>query len=212
MNTTIHHGTIATASNPVVTQAMIAKKMGVSPATVSHCLNGYSSMPASTIALVKATAKEMGYKTLSERKALRQQKKEEDYLLSHNFPSREVETRRMEYLRAQGYSNADIAKAIGRGKMTVYRRIGSQPKDMTSANCAYGQKKRAQLNEHRRIVAADHTVNVYNAIVTDIAEVKSKMITLEGRLKEIRPDAIKASRISKVKMIRDISDTAHPIQ
>ena len=83
---------------------------------------------------------------------------------------------------------------------------------MTAANRAYGGKKRAQLNDHRRIVAADHTVNVYNSIVTDLAEVKSKVVTLEGQLKEIRPDAIKASRISKVKMIQDIPDTAHPIQ
>lgn len=217
MNTTINTTPIAVASNPV-TAEMIAKRLGLSKKTVNACMSKdavrYSQK---TVDLIRKTAEEMGYdpkearangvrnfyaKTADERRA----KKEADYLLTHNFPSKEAETRRMLYLKEQGMSNADIGKAVGRCYRTVLNRIGKQPEDVTNANKVYGAKLRAQKNAHRRLVAADHTVNTYNGMVTELAEVKAKVVLIEGQVKAMLPKVKEAAKISQVKMIEDISD------
>ena len=112
----------------------------------------------------------------------------------------------MLYLQSQGMSNAEIGKAVGRCYLTVLRRIGKQPDDVTKANVRYGNKLRAQKNAHRRLVAADHTVNTYNGMVTELAEVKAKVVLIEGQVKAMLPQVKEAAKISQVKMIEDISD------
>lgn len=221
MNTTINTAPIAVASNPV-TAEMIAKRLGLSKHTVNQCMRkSKGNCSQKTVDLVRKTAEEMGYdpkaakvagarkssearwaKTADERRA----KKEADYLLTHNFPSKAAETRRMLYLQSQGMSNAEIGKAVGRCYLTVLRRIGKQPDDVTKANVRYGNKLRAQKNAHRRLVAADHTVNTYNGMVTELAEVKAKVVLIEGQVKAMLPKVKEAAKISQVKMIEDISD------
>lgn len=206
MNTAITTTPIAVASNPV-TAEMIAKRLGLSTQTVRNYMtkntNGRSNP---TVDLVRKTAEEMGYKTQKERSAESKARKERDYLLTHNFPSKEAETRRMLYLKEQGYSSTDIGKAVGRCRNTVYRRIGKQSEDVTKANVRYGAKLRAQKNAHRRLVAADHTVNTYNGMVAELAEVKAKVVLIEGQVKAMLPKVKEAAKISQVKMIEDISD------
>lgn len=221
MNNAINTTPIAVASNPV-TAEMIAKRLGLSKYTVNKCMRkSKGSCSQKTVDLVRKTAEEMGYdpkaakvagarkgsearwaKTADERKA----KKEADYLLTHNFPSKAAETRRMLYLQSQGMSNAEIGKAVGRCYLTVLRRIGKQPDDVTKANVRYGNKLRAQKNAHRRLVAADHTVNTYNGMVTELAEVKAKVVLIEGQVKAMLPKVKEAAKISQVKMIEDITD------
>lgn len=224
MNTTINTAPIAVAFNPV-TAEMIAKRLGLSPVTIRNCLGkNLGKCSQKTVDLVRKTAEEMGYdpkkarakgiqnatnarmeklaKTADERRA----KKEADYLLTHNFPSKAAETRRMLYLQSQGMSNAEIGKAVGRCYLTVLRRIGKQPDDVTKANVRYGNKLRAQKNAHRRLVAADHTVNTYNGMVTELAEVKAKVVLIEGQVKAMLPKVKEAAKISQVKMIEDVSD------
>lgn len=154
----------------------------------------------------KAEAKAKAKAERKEQRAAAKAKREADYLLTHNFPSKEAETRRMLYLQSQGVSNADIGKAVGRSYQTVLRRIGKQPDDVTKANLRYGANLRAQKNAHRRLVAADHTVNTYNGMVTELAEVKAKVVLIEGQVKAMLPKVKEAAKISQVKMIEDISD------
>ena len=217
MNTAMNNMPVAVSSNPV-TAAMIAEKLGLSKNTVHNCMCAAdcARYPKKTVDLVRKTAEEMGYdpkearaagirnyyaKTAADRKA----KKEAAYLLTHNFPSKEAETKRMIYLREQGYSNADIGRAVGRDYKTVLVRIGKQPEDMSVANRIQGQKNRAARNNQRRQYVADHTVRTYNGLVTELAEVKTKIAKLETDVQRIKPDAIQAAKISTIKMIEDLT-------
>lgn len=221
MNTAMNNMPVAVSSNPV-TAAMIAEKLGLSKGTVWQCMSKKSSKKYSqkTIDLVRKTAEEMGYdskkamveggrsgikmrweRTAEERKA----KKEAAYLLTHNFPSKEAETKRMTYLREQGYSNREISKSVGRSYQAVLDRIGKQPVDMSVANRIQGQKNRAARNNQRRQYVADHTVRTYNGLVTELAEVKTKIAKLETDVQRIKPDAIQAAKISTIKMIEDLT-------
>lgn len=216
MNTTIIGGSIAVAANPaakIITQRDIAKNLGISLRTVNKCLSkGSGYVSAATFHRVHDAAKKMGY-VLPSSPEYRQQKeiareavRRENYLLTHNFPSREAETKRMEYLREQGYSNSEIARKVGRCVLTVRRRIGSQPEDMTKENIRLGQKNRAAKNAKRRQYTANHTVNTYNGMVAELAEVKAKVVLIEGQVKAMLPKVKEAAKISQVKMIEDISD------
>lgn len=216
MNTTINNMPVAVSSNPV-TAKMIADRLGLSVKTVHNCMctdtNGRSQK---TVELVRKTAEEMGYdpkaangigfrnyhaKTADDRKA----KKEAVYLLTHNFPSKEAETKRMIYLREQGYSNREIAQKVGRCVGTVYHRIGAQAEDMSLSNIIQGSKNRAARNAQRKQYVADHTVRTYNGLVTELSDVKTRIAKLESEVQQLKPDAIQASKISTVKMIEDLS-------
>lgn len=216
MNTTMNNMPVAVSSNPV-TAKMIAERLGLSVKTVHNCMctdtNGRSQK---TVELVRKTADEMGYdpkaangigfrnyhaKTADDHKA----KKEPVYLLTHNFPSKEAETKRMIYLREQGYSNKEIAQKVGRCYETVYHRIGAQSQDMSLSNRIQGQKNRAARNAQRRQYVADHTVRTYNGLVTELSDVKTKIAKLETEVQQIKPAAIQAAKISRIQMIEDIS-------
>ena len=153
----------------------------------------------------KAEAKAKAKAERKEQRAAAKAKKEADYLLTHNFPSKEAETKRMEYLRAQGYSNMEIAQKVGRCYVTVYRRIGVQAEDMSIANRIQGQKNRAARNAQRRQYVADHTVRTYNGLVTELGDVKTKVAKLETEVQQLKPAALQAAKISQIKMIEDIS-------
>lgn len=216
MNTTMNNMPVAVSSNPV-TAKMIAEKLGMNVGTVRVCMRKNTlGMSKEKVDLVRKTAEEMGYdpktvcalssrnywaKTAEERKA----RKEASYLLTHNFPSKEAETKRMQYLRAQGYSNKEIAQKVGRCTETVYRRIGAQAQDMSAENRIQGQKNRAARNAQRRQYVADHTVRTYNGVVTELADVKTRVAKLESEVQQLKPAAIQASKISTVKMIEDLS-------
>lgn len=209
MNTTINNNAIAVSANPV-TAKMIAEKLGVSTYTVWCCMGETASkrgLSQKMIDLVHRTAQEMGYdpKAAKYSKATREKAVKTMWLRHSNFETRELETERMITLRAQGYSNAEIAKKIGRDYQTVRRRIGCQDEDMSLANRIQGAKNVAARNAQRRQYVADHTVSTYNGIVTELAEVRDKLVKLEDQAVEMRPRAVEASKIAKVKMIQDLS-------
>ena len=220
MNTTMNNMPVAVSSNPV-TAKMIAEKLGMNVLTVKACLcKNARKMSKEKVNLVRKTAEEMGYdpktaralssrnywaKTAEERKAKKKAKKEAAYLLTHNFPSKESETKRMEYLRAQGYSNREIAQKVGRCTSTVYHRIGAQAEDMSTENRIQGQKNRAARNAQRRQYVADHTVRTYNGLVTELGDVKTKVVKLETEVQQLKPAALQAAKISQIQMIEDIS-------
>lgn len=207
MNATIKNNSIAVSANPV-TAKMIAEKLGLPTGTVHRCMcKNPGTHSQKTVDLVRRTAQEMGYdpKAAMHSKASREKAMKTIWLRYSNFETRELETERMIALRAQGYSNAEIAKKIGRCGLTVRKRIGNQNEDMSLANRIQGQKNRAARNAQRRQYVADHTVSTYNGMVTELAEVRGKLIKLEDQVVEMKPLAVEAAKIAKVKMIQDLS-------
>lgn len=103
----------------------------------------------------------------------------------HNgcFHSREEEQKRMEELRAEGYSNMEIAQKIGRDYKTVLIAIGYQPDGITKKNKIMGQKIRAQKNASRKQYVVNEQVTTYN---NKVSECKQK----QKELKELQKTVI----------------------
>ena len=161
---------------------------------------------ASDLGYVNPMSAESKQARLNAKEAARQA----DYLRKHNFPSREAETERMKALRAQGYSNKEIAAKIGVVYRTVWNRIGNQDLDMSKENRMLGQKHRAQRNQERKVYTAKHTVNVYNDAVERLEEIKSTLEkvraeqdSVEKMVRMLKPDVEKA-----VKFLNAVSDTS----
>ena len=199
MNTAIHNAPVAVAANPVlrVTQQMIADKVGVSNTYVNRILNGQCTGNEELQNQVKKIAKELGYTKPSERKEQKKNEKELRYLQSRNFPSQEAETQRMVALRAQGYSNKEIASKIGKCIMTVRRRIGAQDPDMSKINRALGAKHRSQRNTERCLYTAAHIIKVYNEAAARLIEIKDEQVRLEAKISELKPKVDKAVKIAE---------------
>lgn len=112
-------------------------------------------------------------------KRRREKKRAESYWFNGNFHTKAEETKRMEELRKQGFSNAEIAKKIGRGRQTVYDRIGKQPKEMTMQNIAIGKKIQAQKNAARKQYVINQPIIEYNKKVEEMNKVKAELDALQ---------------------------------
>ena len=143
-------------AQPVVTARMIAEKLGVSCSTVKKILNprrdgkGFSEK---TIQKVKETARRMGYDSEKARNAATKKSAYRSWQRNSNFPTVELETARMLELRNEGYSNAMIAKKIGKSRETVWNRIGCQPSEITENSMKNRDARRRIEAESRRTYA-----------------------------------------------------------
>ena len=108
-----------------------------------------------------------------------EKKKAESYWFNGNFHTKAEETKRMEELRKQGFSNAEIAKKIGRVYQTVYKRIGKQPEEMSKQNVALGQIIRAQKNAMRKQYVINKPIIEYNQKVEELNKVKAELDALQ---------------------------------
>lgn len=184
-----------------VTAKDIADKLGVSRPYVSRCLSDskpVTELNSEKVALVRKVAKEMGY----DPKTAKENRK---FYYNGCFHTRVEEQERMKQLRAEGYSNAEIAAKIGRVVITVRRAIGAQPEDMSRMNRVQGQKNRAAKNEQRRVYVATHTVNTFNEVVDQMGEVNRQIVSLtaqqkklEKQVQEMVPAVKAAAKLSKV--------------
>lgn len=128
-------------NRPVVTAKDIAEKLGIGKSTVQGCLNnkfakGYRK---ETVDKVRKAAEEMGYDKqaclaygymLSGEK--RRKIKEPKNYRGGNFLTKEAEVQRMKELRAEGYTNFQIARKIGRSFGMVFHCIGKQDPSLTA--------------------------------------------------------------------------------
>lgn len=144
-----------------VTQRDIAKAAGVSRSTVANIMVGYpydKSYAATTKEKVFNAMKELGYirHNIADRDEpfrIKVGKPEEHFYHSGNFHSREEEVQHMRYLRAKGYTNAEIAKKIGRSYWMVWSAIGNQPEEYTKMSKKLSGKRISSANAARRALA-----------------------------------------------------------
>lgn len=106
------------------------------------------------------------------------------YYCNGNFHTKEEEVARMKELREQGFSNAEIAKKIGRCSHTVFDNIGKQDEEMTYQNRVFSQKIRAQKNAARKLYVVNKKVMEYNKKVEKHNKMKAELNMLQIELLE----------------------------
>ena len=111
------------------------------------------------------------------------------------FHSKKEEVRHMEELRAKGYSNAEIAKAIGRSKCTVIDNIGKQDPELSKQNRVMAAHIRAQKNAARKQYVLNRPILEYNAKVEEHNKLKAKVVQMEAELLPQAPAIEKAAQI-----------------
>lgn len=181
MNNTINTSTLSTSTNPV-TAKMIAEKIGMNIGTVRQCLTKNArKYKTDTVERVRKVAREMGYDPHYAMAANAQAL----YLSRSNFPSMEVETSRMMILREQGYSNAEIAKMIGKGHQTVLKRIGCQDNELSNQNRAAANYLRAQKNLRRKVYVAQKSAFRMNELDEEIVLIRQRQNELMKEHEEL---------------------------
>ena len=144
-----------------------------------------------------------------------------NYYYNGNFKSHKEEVAHMRELREQGFSNAEIAKKIGRTYLCVYLNIGKQPEDMTRKNVLAGNHYRAQKNAERKQYVADHTVRTFNELIdrmekaeqsvrfieNDLRNAKTAVEKLAQEIEAARPAAEEAAKKSAVQ-IKSVASAA----
>lgn len=222
MNTTIQNPVAAIASvNRPVMYKDIAEKLGMPLTTVYRYMNHKYPYNGKTVQLVRKTAEEMGYnkneatcscgKTFTRNyaqqflcPACKQEhkkvldKKRYGYSMNYwngNFKTREEEIARMKELRAKGYSNSEVAKAIGRSYSTVLCAIGKQDPELAKQNIAMAAHIRAQKNAARKQYLLNKPIREYNAKVEAHNKLKAQVAQMEAELKPQTPIMEQASQI-----------------
>lgn len=114
----------------------------------------------------------------------RKKAKGSDYWHCGCFHTKAEEDNHMIELREQGFSNAEIAKKIGRVPITVRRAIGCQPDEMTIKNIQMAGKIRAQKNAERKQYVIDKSVNEYNRLVEEVRSVEAHLAKIKQDLAE----------------------------
>lgn len=181
-----------TLSTPVkvITARDIAEKLGLGVSTVRKCfMKNPISVSEKTIVEVQKTAEEMGYdprKAIGNRTNHPMKAKVEHFYCGGNFHTKEEEVARMRILREEGFSNAEIAKKIGRTYQTVLRNIGFQPDDMTKKNFTEGQRIRRTKESNRKAYVESHKVAVHNDTVRKVNELTEKMNANMAEIRELR--------------------------
>ena len=113
----------------------------------------------------------------------------------------------MRELRAEGFSNAEIAQKIGRSYETILSNIGKQPEDMTRMNVAEAQHNRAKRNASRRNYVMTHEINQHNELVQQVEKINNSIMETEQNLMHLRREhaAITAKIAENVPRIRKLS-------
>lgn len=122
------------------------------------------------------------------------------HLIASNFPSSKEEEQRMAILRQQGYSNAQIAKKIGRSYSFVLNHMGCQPQFVTDqsreTSCQQiviaTRARRANEKIMNQAAKHDKIREEIRAIYRERASLEGKMIRLMRRAEKYQGAALKA--------------------
>lgn len=186
----------ASITRPVMVKD-IAEKLGKSRGCVSFYLaKSNANMQTPTAILIRNTAKEMKYNPV-EAKSYAVKTRDGRTTSSWyggNFKSRQEEIARMQELRGKGYSNAEIAKAIGRSYNAVRNNIGKQDPELTIQNRNMAQHIRAQKNAVRKMYVINKNIAQYNAKVEKHNKMKAELNLLQTQLLSEKPEIMKASQ------------------
>ena len=148
-------------------------------------------------------------------KRFRERKRADSYWYGGCFHTKSEETNRMLELRANGFSNAEIAKKIGRCRSTVCQSIGVQSKELTKFNRSNGSKLRAQKNTLRKQFVANEQVTAYNRKVDECKQKQAELAELKvlvGNMEQtIRKDEKRVARLAN-KVIKCPDIELHTVQ
>ena len=101
----------------------------------------------------------------------------------------------MKELRSLGYSNAEIAKAIGRHYLCVLKHIGKQDPELSTQNRAMAAHIRAQKNAARKQYVLNKPIREYNKRVEQHNKLKAEITRMEAELRGQTPAIEKAAKI-----------------
>ena len=127
-----------------------------------------------------------------------------------NFKTKEEEIARMKELRAMGYSNTEIAAAIGRSVETVRKDIGKQDRELWRQNVAMAQKYRAQKNAARKQYVVNKPIREYNRKVEAHNKLKAQVAQMELELKP-QINAIEQAAQTKIEFPMMQMETVKPV-
>ena len=125
-----------------------------------------------------------------------------------NFKTRQEEIARMKELRAKGYSNPEIAKAIGRSETTILNAIGRQDRELWKQNVAMGAHIRAQKNAARKQYVVNKPIREYNRKVEEHNALKAKVAQMEA---ELKPQTPVVEQVAQIKIDFPLIDL-HTVQ
>ena len=116
----------------------------------------------------------------------------------------------MNELRAMGYSNQEIAKAIGRSRTYVLDNIGIQDIELSKQNRAMAQHIIAQKNAARKQYMVNKPIREYNRKVEAHNKLKAQVAQMELELKP-QINAIEKAAQTKIEFPMMQMETVQPV-
>ena len=123
------------------------------------------------------------------------------------FASRSAETAAMYKLRAAGHSNKEVAHRCGVSLVTVNRRIGEQPGEITSANKKLAGKVRIAKNQIKKNYQSQQLITAYNAKVEALNAEMAKVKQMASEIESMQKSAAKASKVTGTPLLRLLQPT-----
>lgn len=171
-----------------VTARDIATRTGFSVVSVQKALGSApTTLSPATVQQIRDVAAEMGYDATPYHP--------KGYLHRSNFPSPEVELERMEILRSQGYSNADIARKTGTSYQRVLYRLGKQPKAITKMNCSASAIGRHLRSIQRERYQLQPKLEEYSAAQAQLEQLQAEETALRAKVVQLRRYVRRAEKL-----------------
>lgn len=171
-----------------VTARDIATRTGFSVVSVQKALGSApTTLSPATVQQIRDVAAEMGYDATPYHP--------KGYLHRSNFPSPEVELERMEILRSQGYSNADIARKTGASYQRVLYRLGKQPKAITKMNFAASAIGRHLRSIQRERYQLQPKLEEYSAAQAQLEQLQAEETALRAKVVQLRRYVRRAEKL-----------------
>lgn len=186
---------VSTSSvSSTATFADLVNALNMKPNVVRKYISPSCTVNSEAVQRVKAKAQEIGYVpgTRKRKKWIRPANKV--------FGTREAETKAMEKLRSEGYSNADIALKCGVSHLTVTHRIGRQPADMTAANRKLAGKIASAKTQLRKRYRREQQVREYNEQVEAFNAAAAQLAEQYKQLKKMKSVISKAAKTTSLDM------------
>lgn len=171
-----------TRSEKTVSMEMIANKLGISCTTVQrvYASNG-KKVNEKIEEKIRQAADILGY-IPGRNKKHNGKDVAVKWWWGGNFHTKEEEVSRMLDYRKAGFTNAEIAKKLGRSRDTVDRHLGKQDAAMTAMSCKMAGLRRAQQNAARKQYAINKPILEYNAKVEEHNTLKAKLEKMEAEI------------------------------
>ena len=173
----------------------IANEFGISRGSVNAILAPSSKHTGKRAIAIREYAKKNGYDPKI--RCYRKKEKPEHFWCNGCFHTKAEEVARMKSLREEGYSNAQIAKKIGRTIATVRRSIGAQSEELTKMNRIMGRKIYAQKNAARKQYVINKPIIEYNKALEEKKTIEEK---LEAILKDMPIKEAQARKNARAKV------------